>query len=180
MKDVSTVFLDRDGTLNVKAPEGAYVARPQDLVLLPGAAAAVARLNRAGMRTVLVTNQRWLARAGADPAHYAATHARLVELLAAAGAHLDAAYHCPHERGTCDCRKPRPGLLHRAARDLDLDLTSAVLVGDADSDVAAGRAAGVRTVLLRSPVPVETDADAVAADLGAAVDLLCRTISPDT
>lgn len=180
MSDVRTVFLDRDGTLNVKAPEGAYVARPQDLVLLPGAAAAVARLNRAGVRTVLVTNQRWLSRPDADPAAYTATHARLVELLAGEGAHLDAAYHCPHERGACDCRKPLPGLLHRAARDLGLDLASAVMIGDADSDVTAGRAAGVRTVLLRPGASADTDADSVAADLTGAVDVLLGANSSAT
>ena len=117
-------------------------------MLLPGAAAAVARLNRAGLRTVLVTNQRWLARPGAGPADYAATHARLVELLAARGARLDAAYHCPHERGACECRKPAPGMLHRAAAELGVDLGRSVIIGDAESDLAAGRAAGVGTILI--------------------------------
>jgi D-glycero-D-manno-heptose 1,7-bisphosphate phosphatase len=132
----------------VKAPEGSYVSRPGQLVLLPGAAAAVARLNRAGVRAVLVTNQRWLARPGAVPADYTATHRRLVDLLAAHGARLDAAYHCPHERGTCDCRKPAPGMLTRAVAELGIDPDRSVIIGDAESDLAAGRAAGVGTILV--------------------------------
>lgn len=145
-------------------------------MLLPGAAAALAALNAAGLTTVLVTNQRWLSRPDADPARYAATHARLVELLAAEGAHLDAAYHCPHAADACDCRKPRPGMLLRAAAELGLDLARSVIVGDAASDVAAGRAAGVRTIrLAATPDP---DADSTVADLGAATThLLGRTSS---
>lgn len=164
------MFLDRDGTLNVKAPEGAYIREPEDLVLLPGAGGALARLNRAGVTTVLVTNQRWLSGADADPGRYRATHARLVGLLAEHGAHLDHAYHCPHARGACDCRKPLPGLLVRAAREHGLDLASAVIVGDAASDVAAGRAAGVRSVRLAPRS--DPEADATVADLAAAVALL--------
>ena len=177
------MFLDRDGVLNRKAPEGSYVARPDDVELLPGAAEAVALLNRAGLRTVLVTNQRWLSVPGADPADYVATHARLVELLTEHGARLDAAYHCPHAKHSCTCRKPAPGMLLRAAADLDFAPGAAGIVGDRPSDVAAGRAAGAGTILI-GPVPstdaaAEVDAgpaaeaaDAVVGDLGAAVVLL--------
>jgi D-glycero-D-manno-heptose 1,7-bisphosphate phosphatase len=169
---VQTVFLDRDGTLNRKAPEGAYVDRPAGLVLLPGAGPAVARLNRAGLRTVLVTNQRWLSRAGASSADYRATHARMITLLAREGARLDAAYHCPHERDTCDCRKPAPGLLRRAARELGFDLDTSVIIGDAVSDLDAGRAAGAGTILIATAGTTHPRADLVAPDLAAAVDLL--------
>ncbi|MDQ2874577.1 MAG: histidinol phosphate phosphatase, partial [Actinomycetota bacterium] len=93
---IGTVFLDRDGTLNLKAPDGEYVTDPAGLSLLPGAAEAVARLNASALRVILVTNQRWLSQPGTDPARYAAVHSRLTGLLAAAGARLDAAYHCPH------------------------------------------------------------------------------------
>lgn len=166
------MFLDRDGTLNRKAPEGSYVARPAELELLPGVPAALARLNAAGVATVLVTNQRWMSRPGADHEDYRRTHARLVELLAAGGARLDAAYVCPHERGACRCRKPAPGMLERAAAELGLDPAAAVIVGDADSDLLAGRAAGVGTILLRAGVDRHPDADAVVPDLEHAVGLL--------
>jgi D-glycero-D-manno-heptose 1,7-bisphosphate phosphatase len=164
-RPVDTVFLDRDGTLNVKAPEGSYVRRPEQLTLLPGAAEAVAELNRAGLRTVLVTNQRWLAGPDARFADYTATHARLVQLLAQHGARLDAAYHCPHERGTCRCRKPGPGMLERAAVELGVDLGRSVIIGDAESDLAAGRAAGVGTVLIGGSAAPHRNADLVVPDL---------------
>ena len=174
--------MDRDGTLNLKAPDGQYVTDPAGLVLLPGAAEAVARLNASGLRVILVTNQRWLSQPGYDPARYAAVHSRLVRLLAAAGARLDDAYHCPHQCGACDCRKPAPGLLMRAATEHRLDLACSVMIGDSPSDVLAGRAAGTRTILLRAglsgptlqSVPAVRAADAEASDLSAAVDLLLR------
>lgn len=167
------VFLDRDGTVNAKAAEGSYVADPEDLVLLPGAAAAIARLNRARIRVILVTNQRWMAGAGPlATERYAATHARLVHLLERAGARLDAAYHCPHQVGACRCRKPAPGMLLDAAREMDLDLLATALVGDAESDVAAGRAVGAATVLLDPTGLRPTAADATLPDLVAAADWL--------
>jgi D-glycero-D-manno-heptose 1,7-bisphosphate phosphatase len=170
-RPLEAVFLDRDGTINVPAAAGDYVRSPDELVLLPGAAAAIRRLNRAGLRTVLVTNQRWLSMPGADRAAFVATQDRLVELLAAEGARLDAAYHCPHAHRSCLCRKPAPGMLWRAADELAIDLTRSVIVGDAVSDVQAGRAAGTGTILLgagaRSPL-----ADAVRPDLPSAVDAL--------
>ena len=174
----STIFLDRDGTINVKAPEGQYVTSPAGLVLLPGAAGAVARLTAAGLRVVLVTNQRWLSSPSADPAGYAAVHARLEELLAAEGGRLDAAYHCPHAGGTCDCRKPAPGILRRAAREHLFDLRKAVIVGDSGSDLMAGRAAGTSTILIRpgaaGPAAPGAGADAVVSDLPAAVRLILQ------
>jgi D-glycero-D-manno-heptose 1,7-bisphosphate phosphatase len=186
LRDVDTVFLDRDGTINVKQPEGQYVTSPAELILLPGAAKAVARLNAAGMRTILVTNQRWLSTSPAGATSYAAIHARLTQLLAAEGARLDAAYHCPHARGACDCRKPQPGLLRQAAREHQIDLDRAVIIGDSESDLMAGRAAGTSTILLRpgtvssgtgvsgtgDPATATGNADAVADDLASAVELI--------
>lgn len=179
-RPVTAAFLDRDGTLNVKAPPGRYITSPDRLELLAGAADAVAALNRAGVVTVLVTNQRWLARPGSDPGSdpdgYPAVHRRLVELLAAAGARLDATYHCPHDLDSCACRKPRPGMLLAAARDLGLDLRRAVMIGDADSDVEAGLRAGTATIRIGGagsrPHAVP---DAVVPDLRAAARLLLST-----
>jgi D-glycero-D-manno-heptose 1,7-bisphosphate phosphatase len=188
LEEISTVFLDRDGTINVKPPEGEYVTSPAGLVLLPGAARAVARLNAAGIRTVLVTNQSWLSRSPGNPARYPAIHARLAQLLAAEGARLDAAYHCPHAPATCDCRKPQPGLLRRAARELRIELDRSVIIGDRDTDLMAGQAAGTSAILVRSGdaglpscagppagagLPA-ADADLVVDDLPAAVHLILR------
>jgi D-glycero-D-manno-heptose 1,7-bisphosphate phosphatase len=166
---IDTVFLDRDGTVNVKAPEGRYIERPDDLVLLPGAATAISRLNAAGIRVVLVTNQRWLSRPTADYTAFAATQSRLGELLEREGARLDAAYHCPHGIGVCRCRKPAPGMLNQAVRDLGVDLGASAIVGDMASDLMAGRSAGVSTVLLDAQLSAHPLADIVAVDLEHAV-----------
>ena len=176
MRSVSTVFLDRDGTINVKPADGDYVTTPNDLVLLPGAARAVAELNAAGLTTILITNQRWLSGPTGDLARYAAVHAQLEWLLAAEGAWLDAAYHCPHAAASCDCRKPAPGMLVRAATEGGLDLSRAVTIGDSDTDILAGRAAGTATVLLRPNGDGEPDAgaDAVVSDLPSAVRLVLQ------
>jgi D-glycero-D-manno-heptose 1,7-bisphosphate phosphatase len=171
-RSLHTVFLDRDGTINAKAAIGKYIESPGELVLLPGAAKAVAKLNAASFRTILVTNQRWLSENSADPGLYATVHARLVKLLAHEGAWLDAAYHCPHAQGVCDCRKPGVGMLGQAAREHHFDLAGAVIVGDSDTDVLAGRAAGTATILLRANGAQTVDADAVVEDLSAAVRLI--------
>ncbi|CQD02510.1 D-alpha,beta-D-heptose-1,7-biphosphate phosphatase [Mycobacterium europaeum] len=173
-RNVRTVFLDRDGTLNVKAADGEYIRAPGELVLLPGAAKAVAALNAAGLRTVLVTNQRWLSEPAADAARFAAVEDRLEELLADEGARLDAVYHCPHAAASCDCRKPGAGMLLRAARELGFALAESVMIGDSETDMQAGRAAGTATVLLRAGDADAEGADAVADDLAAAVRLILR------
>ena len=174
-----TVFLDRDGTVNVKAPDGQYVTSPAELFLIPGAAAAISRLNLAAIRVILVTNQRWLSDPASDPADYARVNARLEKLLAVEGAHLDTAYYCPHDRGCCDCRKPGVGMLTRAAREHRFSLSCAVMIGDSETDIAAGRAAGTATILLRSGQrPASGDADLVADDLAGAVRLILGARAP--
>jgi len=172
LRTVRTVFLDRDGTVNVKAAEGEYIRSPAGVVLLPGAAKALAALNAAGLRTVLVTNQRWLSEPDSDPAHFAAVQQRLQELLADAGARIDAAYHCPHAANSCGCRKPGTGMLLRAAAEHGIDLTESVMIGDSDIDMSAGKAAGTATMLLRSGGKPSVDADIVVDDLAAAVELI--------
>ena len=172
---IETVFLDRDGTINVKAPAGEYVTSPEELILLPGAAQAVAALNAARVRTVLVTNQRWLSGQAAGLTRYAAVHARLEKLLADEGAWLDAAYYCPHALAVCDCRKPGTGMLRRAAQEHGFSLPESVIVGDSDADMMAGRSAGTATILLRRGGGVAASADAVVDDLCAAVRLILRT-----
>ena len=167
----SLVLLDRDGTLNRKPADGEYVTAARDLELLPGAAVAVRRLNRARISVAVVTNQRGIALNRLKSSDLEHVHAALREQLAAEGAVVDAIYHCPHEVGTCRCRKPDTGLLVQAARDFGVPLANAAMIGDADSDVEAGRRAGTLTVqLLDSCRP--SRADLVAADLSSAVGLL--------
>lgn len=154
---INTVFLDRDGVLNTDSD---LIDSPERLQLLPGAAAAVAQLTQRGIRCIVVTNQPVIARGLCTEETLAAIHAKLTAEVRAAGGEIAAIYHCPHHPEThhgegiaalrrgCRCRKPAPGMLLRARRELNLDLARAVMVGDRATDIRAGRAAGVRTVLL--------------------------------
>jgi D-glycero-D-manno-heptose 1,7-bisphosphate phosphatase len=163
------VLLDRDGTLNRKAPEGRYVTEPAALEVLPGAADAVRRINEAGIRVAVVTNQRCVALGLLTEPMLDEIHARLRDELRAAGAHVDAIYYCPHHDGTCGCRKPAPGMLEAAARRFGAAPDETVMVGDADCDIEAGRRFGARTIKLTSGV---SDAPESATDLAAAADLI--------
>jgi len=143
------VFLDRDGTLNVKPPDGEYIERPEALELLPGAAEAVRTLNRAGLWTGVVTNQRGVALGRMSIEDLNAVHERLKHMLGLEGAFVDAIYACPHHIGECECRKPHPGLLLKAQSEhTELDFARAAIVGDSASDVQAGRRLGLTTVLI--------------------------------
>lgn len=147
------LFMDRDGTLT---EEVGYVNHPRRLRLLPRSAAAVRRLNEAGIAAVVVTNQAGLARGYFGPEVLDAVNETLLALLKREGAQLDGLYVCPHHptegeppwRADCDCRKPRPGLLRRAAAELGLDLAASAVVGDKGSDLATARAVGARAILV--------------------------------
>jgi D-glycero-D-manno-heptose 1,7-bisphosphate phosphatase len=143
------VFLDRDGTL---IHDAHYLADPAGVRLLPGAAEAVARLNRAGIQAIVVTNQSGIGRGYFTEADFRAVQARTEALLAAAGARVDAAYHCPHapdHAPPCDCRKPEVGLFLRAAREHGVDLARSWYVGDRLRDVAPAERLGGRGILVR-------------------------------
>jgi D-glycero-D-manno-heptose 1,7-bisphosphate phosphatase len=149
------VFIDRDGTLT---EEVGYVNHPQRLKLLPRSAEAVRRLNAAGVAAVVATNQSGVARGYFSEDILQAVNDEMVAQLKRAGAHLDGVYVCPHHpdegvppfRLACECRKPRPGLLLRAAGDLGLDLAASMVVGDKASDLQVARVVGARPVLVLS------------------------------
>jgi D-glycero-D-manno-heptose 1,7-bisphosphate phosphatase len=144
---LTTAFVDRDGTINAKAPEGDYVKSWAEFRFLPGAAEALAALSAAGLRVVVVTNQRGIALGRMSERDLADIHARMLEEAGAAGARVDAVYHCPHHEGECDCRKPATGMFERARRELPgLDFSRSVTIGDSDRDMGAGRAIGSRLV----------------------------------
>jgi D-glycero-D-manno-heptose 1,7-bisphosphate phosphatase len=150
---LSALFLDRDG---VVVEEVGYLRRVGDLRLLPGAAAAIRRLNQGGVPVVLVTNQSGVARGLLSEDRLREIHAALAGMLAAEGARLDGLYYCPHHPTAgagdytmdCDCRKPKPGMLLRAARELEFELRLSALIGDTGSDIAAARAAGCAAAIL--------------------------------
>jgi D-glycero-D-manno-heptose 1,7-bisphosphate phosphatase len=176
------VFLDRDGTI-VEDP--GFLHEPDEVRLLPGAAAAIRRLNDAGWLVVTVSNQSGIARGLYDAAAYAAVQRRLVELLAERGARLDGAYYCPHHpdvTGPCDCRKPGLRLFRDAAGALELDLARSYWVGDRVSDVEPARAlaASERGLLVSTGRGADQAGAAralgfpVVADLAAAVAEIVR------
>ena len=144
-------FLDRDGVLNV---DHGYVHRPERLEWVAGAPEAVRLLNEAGIPVIVITNQSGVARGYFGETDVQQFHAHVQEQLRARGAHVDAFYYCPHHpQGTvaefaiaCDCRKPKPGMLERAARDFAIDRKRSFLIGDKDDDVAAAAAFGVRGI----------------------------------
>jgi D-glycero-D-manno-heptose 1,7-bisphosphate phosphatase len=149
------VFLDRDGTLVEEVP---YLHEPERVALVAGAAPALAALAAAGFALVLVTNQAGVARGYYDEAAVAAVHRRVAALLARDGVRLDGMLWCPHHpQGTvaryaraCRCRKPGPGMLETAARELGLDLPASYLIGNHASDLGAAAAAGATGLLVRT------------------------------
>lgn len=144
----AALFLDRDGTIMVDAH---YPSHPDQVLLLPGAAAAIARANAAGVPVVIVTNQSGIGRGHITEAQYAAVSARLIDLLEEGGARVDGIYHCPHwpERdGPCACRKPGIGMHQQAARDHTLSLTASVYIGDRFRDAEPAMVTGGLGVLV--------------------------------
>lgn len=155
------VLLDRDGTLNVRVPDG-YVTSPDGLIMLAGAAEAVARFTRAGCRTVLVTNQRAIARGLMSVADLDAIHHRLGQALAAAGGRLDAIATCPHEVGECGCRKPLDGLFREAlARSPWARPGRCLMIGDMPSDLIPAEALGIPTLRVGPDQPFGVMVDRV-------------------
>jgi D-glycero-D-manno-heptose 1,7-bisphosphate phosphatase len=144
-----TVFLDRDGTINRKAPDGDYVKSVEELALLPTAAAGIRALNEAHRRVIVVTNQRGIALGRLTERDLGAIHDHMLAQLAAHGATVDAIYHCPHDLGACGCRKPQVGMFVQAAQDHPgLRLTECAILGDSEADMAAGANAGMLRVLV--------------------------------
>lgn len=147
------VFLDRDGTINVEVQ---YLSRVEDFRFIPGVPWALKRLKDAGFLLVVVTNQSGIGRGYYDEAALKSIHDHMHEELSAFGAAVDACYFCPHHPEQalgeylreCDCRKPLPGMLLKAARDLDIDLSGSFMIGDKLADVEAGIQAGCRSLLV--------------------------------
>jgi D-glycero-D-manno-heptose 1,7-bisphosphate phosphatase len=162
------VFLDRDGVVIENRPD--YVRSWQDVSILPDAVEALHRIDDAGYRIVLVTNQASVGRGLLSLEKAEAINRQLVETLRRSGIEIDGVFLCPHRpEDACDCRKPAPGLILRAAAALGLDLAASLLVGDAVSDLQAGMAAGVgRVALVRTGRGHEQESLLAAAGLAAA------------
>jgi D-glycero-D-manno-heptose 1,7-bisphosphate phosphatase len=182
-------FIDRDGTINVDV---GYLASPDGLEIYPGAAPAIRLINDAGLKAVVVTNQSGIARGLYTEQILDSIHDRLRLDLAKDGARIDAIYYCPHHanlgqppyRLNCDCRKPRPGLLFRAAQEHGIDLSRSYVIGDKASDINLAKNVGAGSALvltgygrrtLDNPQFLTSKPDLVAADLLEAVERILDT-----
>jgi len=176
------VVLDRDGTVIL---ERNYLSDPEQVELLPGAAGALRQLRRMGLGLVLMTNQSAIGRGFFTEQRLGDIHQRLTQLLAAEGVRLDGIYYCPHtpEEG-CHCRKPQPGLVEQAARELGFDPRASVVIGDKPCDLELGRQVGATTVLVHTGYGAQMAprcqgiADYVVDDLAAAVPVIRRWHRP--
>lgn len=183
------VFIDRDGTL---IEDTGYIADPADVHLFDDAADAIRRFSQSGYLVVLASNQSGVARGKFTEAELAKVQARLEELLGAGGARLDGAYVCPYLDGpeatveryrrVSELRKPRPGMLLQAAKELKIDLSRSWMIGDSSADVGAGQAAGCRTILVeRNGAVVDENLSPThrAATLAEAVRIVQTSTKPD-
>jgi D-glycero-D-manno-heptose 1,7-bisphosphate phosphatase len=180
---VRYIFLDRDGVLNRKQPEGAYVTSWERFEWLPGAVEALARMRAAGLILLLVTNQRGIALGRMSREDLEDIHQKMQADLTRHDARLHAIYFCPHDKNQCGCRKPDLGLFEQARKDFpDIRPENSVVIGDSISDIEAGRRLGMRTIFIDGNPETQKAgageaaalASAVAGSLLEAVDLLPR------
>jgi len=144
------IFLDRDGVILENRLD--YIRNWEQAIILPGALASLARISKSSYKLVIITNQAGVGRGLISREIVDEINEKLIEKVEQAGGRIDGIYVCPHSPDDgCDCRKPRPGMIWQAARELDIDLKNSILVGDNLSDLQAGRAAAVgRLVLVRT------------------------------
>lgn len=188
----AAVFLDRDGTI---IKEVGYLDTIEQLKLIPGAARAIGMLNKAGIPAIMLTNQSGIARGYFSESLVERTHQRLNKLLEAESAHLDAIYYCPHHptkgtgpyRRACNCRKPNPGMVEQAIKDLQLGKRHLFVVGDKMTDIELAGRAGAEGILVltgygkeekkRLAGTGETQPAYIAADLLQAIQWLISQLS---
>jgi len=190
-KDTIAVFLDRDGTI---IEDRGYLNHPDLLELIPNAAEAIASLNRAGLKTIVVSNQSGVARGFFPESLLAVLHEKMLALLSEKDARIDAVYYCPHHphvgeppyRTNCDCRKPKTGMLERAANDFSLDVARSYLIGDKVSDMQTAMNAGCKALLVMTGYGrgewefnrsrLEKEPDYLAADLFDAAQWIVKDV----
>ncbi len=149
------VFLDRDGTMNVRPPQACYIEKPEDFIWLSGARQAIKELKDSGYQIVLISNQPGIARGRLTEETLTQIHAKMQQELAETGAGIDYIYYCPHDWDEgCLCRKPKPGMFYQAQKDLSLDLTECWMLGDDERDMHAGGDAGCRCMYITEQHPL--------------------------
>ena len=177
-KPQKAIFLDRDGTINRHI---GFLRRPEELELLPGAAEAIKRINSSGYLAIVITNQPVIARGEVTVEELEEIHNKLETLLGQEGAYIDGLYYCPHHPDSgfpgeikelkfeCDCRKPKPGMIIKAASDFNIDLSASWMIGDDGRDSGCGKNAGVYTALIGESVD-DSAPNLIADSLLAAID----------
>lgn len=149
MGNIKLILLDRDGVINYDSDQ--YIKRPEEWKPIPGSLEAIARLNQAGYRVVVVSNQSGVGRGLFDMSTLNTIHAKMHKLVSQAGGRIEAVFFCPHSaEALCDCRKPKPGLFYEVAKRFRVDLKGVPTVGDSLRDLQAGLAVGCRPFLVRT------------------------------
>lgn len=157
------IILDRDGVINYDSAD--YIKSPEEWQAVPGSLEAIAKLNKAGFKVAIATNQSGVGRGYYDLNTLEEIHKKMLDQMAKVDAHIDALFYCPHKpEDKCDCRKPKPGLLLKIADYLKIDLKDAVMIGDNTRDIEAAEAAGADSILVGD--------DAEVSDLAHAVELI--------
>ncbi len=149
------VFLDRDGVINHKPPEGDYIRTWAEFQFLPGIADWIRLFNALGLLVVVVTNQRGVARGLIRSENLDEIHRNMTRELASAGARIDDVFYCPHEEATCECRKPLPGMVLAAERKWNIALADSLLIGDSERDRQLAEACGLTFVRVADSHVVE-------------------------
>lgn len=167
---MKAVFLDRDGVITV---DRGFVHKIEDFALLPGSANAIKSLKKAGYLIIIVTNQSGIGRGYYSEEQFSIFNKHMIDNLDQLGAKVDAVYYCPHHpdaaiekyRKVCDCRKPEPGMILKAAKELDINTCNSWFIGDRLSDIEAGKKAGCRTILITNSVDEKAKPDFSAKNL---------------
>ena len=146
---MKTIFLDRDGVINQNPPNMGYVRKWEEFFFIPNSRKAIRELTESGYRIIVVTNQSGIGRGLYSEEDLTDIHSQMVAEISEAGGAVDAVYYCPHHpEAGCECRKPKSGMLTRAAREHNIELSSTYLIGDTTTDIEAGQSVGATTFLV--------------------------------
>ena len=164
---VKTIFLDRDGTLNVRPPKACYVEKPEEFVWIDGAREAIVKLKNSGYRIILISNQPGIARGYLTEETLKNIHQKMQSELEKMGGKIDKIYYCPHNWDEdCDCRKPKPGMFYQAQKEYSLNLKDCVMIGDDERDMQAAQAAGCRGILVDDNYTLKCAVDDLLRSIG--------------
>lgn len=179
------VFLDRDGTI---IHDANYLDKKENIKLFDGAAEAIKKLNEAGFIVIIITNQSGVARGYFAEEIVIKLNKELVRMLEKEGAKIDGVYYCPHHtKGSiekysieCECRKPKIGMLKKAAEDFDIDLPNSYMVGDKPDDINLAKNAGCKSILVKTGYGVDSmdkcSPDFIAEDIVEAVEIILKKV----